>query len=182
MNQQEAWQLWREADTIHSEAEVDQALERLAEELEQRVGQSMPLMVCVLNGGLIVAGRLLNRLRFPLQIDSIRASRYRNETSGGKLELHHLPQHPLTGRCVVLIDDIYDEGYTLNAIADWVRQQGAAKVVTLALVEKLHDRKAPGGTIDLVGLRSPDRFLFGCGMDYQGFWRNSGAIHAPKGL
>ena len=82
---------------------------------------------------------------------------------------------------MLLVDDILDEGTTLATISAYCLSEGAAQVLTAVLVDKDHDRKAlPGLTGDFVGLVAPDRFLFGCGMDYMGYWRNLPAIYALK--
>ena len=87
------------------------------------------------------------------------------------------------GRTVLIVDDTLDEGTTLSAIADYCLAQGAEQVLTAVLVDKLHDRKAsPGLKADYTGLEVEDRFLFGFGMDYKGYWRNAPGIYAVKGL
>ena len=82
-----------------------------------------------------------------------------------------------------MLDDILDEGVTLAAIADLCRQQGAREVVTAVLVDKKHNRKVtPGFRADFTEIETEDRFLFGYGLDYQGYWRNAPGIYAVKGL
>ena len=84
---------------------------------------------------------------------------------------------------VVIVDDILDEGGTLAAILEYCREAGARSVSSCVLVDKKHDRKAyPGFKADFCGLDVEDRFLFGFGMDYKGYWRNAPGIYAPKGL
>ena len=79
----------------------------------------------------------------------------------------------LADRHVVIVDDIYDEGTTLAALIDACTQRGARTVKTCVLVDKLHDRKQDSNYhADYVALQTPDRFLVGFGMDYQGFGRN----------
>ena len=93
------------------------------------------------------------------------------------------PQLDLNNRTVLLLDDILDEGFTLAAITEYCRQHGAAKVLTAVLVEKLHLRKVvPGMRADFSGVETGDRFLFGYGLDYKGYWRNAPGIYAVKGL
>ena len=71
----------------------------------------------------------------------------------------------------------------LCAIADYCLAHGASEVLTAVLVDKEHDRKArPGLKADFTGLYVEDRFLFGYGMDYKGYWRNAPGIYAVKGL
>jgi len=81
-----------------------------------------------------------------------------------------------------VIDDILDEGHTLVAIVDHLKAEGAREVLTAVLINKVHDRKArPGQRADFSGLDVEDRYLFGCGMDYKGYWRNLPGIYALKG-
>ncbi|XZG71247.1 hypoxanthine-guanine phosphoribosyltransferase [Chitinibacteraceae bacterium HSL-7] len=170
------------ADCLHSEAEVTAALQNMADAMTAKLASKNPIVYTVLNGGLIVAGHLLPRLRFPLEMSYLHATRYRNETSGGALDWKVKPREDLKGRSIVIVDDILDEGHTLAAIVDYCKQQGAAEVHVAVLIDKQHDRKAPGVKADFVGMAVEDRFLFGCGMDYQGYWRNTLAIYAVKGL
>ncbi|WP_035051529.1 hypoxanthine-guanine phosphoribosyltransferase [Andreprevotia chitinilytica] len=170
------------ADCLHSEAEVLAALDRMAAAMTERLAHSNPIVYTIMNGGLIVAGHLLPKLRFPLECSYLHATRYRHETSGGALNWKVAPTEELKGRTVAIVDDILDEGHTLAAVIEYCKKQGAREVLVAVLVDKQHDRKAPGVRADFVGLEVEDRFLFGCGMDYQGYWRNTLAIYAVKGL
>ena len=71
---------------------------------------------------------------------------------------------------------------TLEAVVEACKAQGAAEVLTAVLVDKQHDRKAPGMKVDFIGLEVEDRYVFGFGMDYRGYWRNAPGIYAVKGL
>lgn len=172
-----------DADCLHTEGEVRAALARMSVEITERLKDSNPIVYTVLNGGLITAGHLLPLLNFPLEMSYMHASRYRMETNGGLLDWKVKPREDLRGRTVLVIDDILDEGHTLAAIIDYCKEAGVKEVLVAVLVNKLHDRKAcPDFKADFVGLHVIDRFLFGCGMDYQGYWRNTLAIYAVKGL
>lgn len=172
-----------EADCLHTEGEVRAALARMATEITARLQDSNPIVYTVLNGGLITAGQLLPLLNFPLEMSYLHASRYRLETNGGVLDWKVRPQEDLKDRTILIIDDILDEGHTLAAIVDYFQAAQAREVLVAALVNKLHDRKARADFVaDFVGLNVVDRFLFGCGMDYQGYWRNTLAIYAVKDL
>ena len=183
MNIEEINNVLSEADLLVSAADVEAAIGRMAEEITVQLKESDPIMICVMNGGLIFSGQLLTRLLFPLEVDYAHATRYGHETSGATLNWIVKPQLELKGRTVVLLDDILDEGVTLAAIAGYCRQQGAATVYMAALVEKLHLRKVtPGMRADFTGIEVGDRFLFGYGLDYKGYWRNAPGIYAVKGL
>jgi hypoxanthine phosphoribosyltransferase len=155
----------------------------MAAAITEALSESNPVLFCVMNGGLVPMGHLLPQLCFPLQAEYLHATRYRQETTGGILEWKLRPDANLQDRTVLIVDDILDEGATLNAIADYCRAQGAKTVQTAVLVDKQHDRKArPGLKADYTGFEVEDRFLFGFGMDYKGYWRNAPGIYAVKGL
>ncbi len=176
-------QVLAEADLLFTPDEVESALDRMAAAITERLAGSDPVVLCVMHGGLIVTGRLLPKLSFPLESGYLHATRYGHEFCGSHLDWRVRPTEDLRGRCVLLVDDILDEGTTLAAIIDYCREEGAKEVLSAVLIDKEHDRKArPGLSADFVGLVSPDRFLFGCGMDYRGYWRNAPGIYAVKGL
>ena len=171
-----------EADLLYSVDEVEAALDRMAEAIAARLADSDPLVLCVLTGAIIPAGKLVARLDFPLQLDYIHATRYRSGTRGGELDWIARPRQSLKGRTVLVVDDILDEGLTLAAILDHCRAEGAAAVYSAALVEKRHDRKPEGLKADFIGLEVEDRYVFGYGMDYHEYLRNAPGIYAVKGL
>jgi len=139
------------------------------------------LLLCVMTGGLVTASELFIRLDFPLQLDYLHATRYQGGTRGSELQWITRPSQDLEGRTVLVVDDILDEGLTLAAILDYCREQGAAAVYSMVLVEKQHDRKASDLKADFVGLPVEDRYVFGYGMDYHGYLRNVRGIYAVEG-
>ena len=158
---------------------VEQALDRMAAEIERDLGDRDPLVLAVMIGGLMPTAWLLQRLAFPLQLDYVHASRYRGGTRGGQeIDWIARPRTPLAGRAVLVVDDILDEGHTLAAIVADCRAHGAAAVRSAVLVEKLHERRAPGLQADYTGLQLGDRYLFGCGMDYHERHRQYPAVYA----
>lgn len=180
---QEMKQVMQEADLLYSAEEIAQALDVIAKEMTARLADKHPLVLCIMNGGLIMGGQLLTRLNFPLEQDYLHASRYRGNTQGGKtLTWLHRPETPLQGRHVVLVDDLLDEGYTLKEVAQWCREQGAAEVYVAVLADKQHDRRVEGIKADFSALPLVDRYVFGFGMDYKDGWRNANGIYAVKGM
>ena len=170
-----------ESDLLISESEACAAIERIALEITADLSGADPVMMCCMNGGLIFSGQLLTKLVFPLEVDFVHATRYGQETVGAELDWKVKPQCNLQGRTVVLLDDILDEGVTLAAIAAYCRLQGAESVLMAVLIEKLHLRKVtPGMKADYTGIEVGDRFLFGYGLDYKGYWRNAPGIYAVK--
>ena len=179
----EAMTVLADADQLVTELEVIQIIKRMAQEITGEMEQASPVLLCVMNGGLIFTGQLLTQLHFPLEVDYVHATRYGHEINGTNLHWVVKPQLELKGRTVLLLDDILDEGVTLAAIAEYCRQQGATAVYMAVLVEKLHQRKVTVGMkADFTGIEVGDRFLFGYGLDYKGYWRNAPGIYAVKGL
>ena len=165
------------ADCLYTAQQIDEAYDRLAAAISAKLEGSDPLVLCVMTGALIPAGQLLTRIQFPLQIDYIHATRYRGDTRGGALNWIVEPTSPLKDRVVLIIDDILDEGVTLDGILAYCRAQGAREVYCAVLVNKIHGRKALQ-SVDFIGVEVEDRYVFGCGMDYKGYLRNIPGIYA----
>lgn len=174
----EVKQVQSRARCLHSEQQVEAALDSMAQQIAAKLHASNPILLCIMNGGLIMTGKLATRLDFPLQIDYLHATRYREKTSGQDLQWKTFPSQSLQGRVVLLLDDILDEGTTLEKIIDYCQQQGAQDVFTAVLLEKQHDRKSSAVKADFIGLQAEDYYLYGYGMDYKGYLRNAPGIFA----
>jgi hypoxanthine phosphoribosyltransferase len=133
--------------------------------------------MCIMNGGLVMTSRLLERFEFALQLDYLQVSRYRDGTRGGTLTWRVEPALPLAGRTVLVVDDIFDQGWTMHEVVAKIYSLGAAEVISVVLVDKQIAQERPLA-VDFAALTAPDRYLFGCGMDYRGHWRNLPAIYA----
>ena len=177
----EAKKVWMEADCLFDQEEVEAAIKTMAVEISLKLNGRNPLIITVMNGAVVVAGKLLTYLDFPLEHDYIHVTRYRGETSGAKLHWLVKPQSSLAGRDILILDDILDEGPTLKAIIQYCHEMGAEHVYSAVLVLKQHDRNV-GVAADFVGLEAPDRYLFGYGMDYKEYLRNAAGIYAVKGM
>jgi hypoxanthine phosphoribosyltransferase len=176
---QAAWRFLESSDPVASAQEVQAAIRRLAGEIESALGERYPLVLAVMGGAVVFAGQILPLLRFPLDFDYFHASRYGAATSGSAIQWRVRPPDLVKGRAVLVLDDILDHGETMAAIRGGLLQLGAASVHSAVLVEKKLDIKKPTSA-DFVGLRIPDRFVFGCGMDAKGYWRNLPEIRAMK--
>lgn len=172
-------QILAESEIIYSAEEVTGAINDLASSVNKLLADSLPLVMCVMGGAVVFSGQLLPKLNFPLEFDYVQASRYHNQTSGQQLVWKVEPTKNVFGRTVLLLDDILDEGHTLAAIKEKCLAQGAKEVIIAVLVEKELNKTKPI-TADFVGLTVPDRYVFGCGMDVYGWWRNLPAIYALK--
>lgn len=168
------------ADCLHNAKAVAKAYDRMAVDITRVLSGKNPLVICLMNGGLISAGQLLPRLDFILQVDFVHATRYREQTAGGsKLNWLVKPHQLLRDRHILLIDDILDEGMTLYEVVQYCKKENAKSVHTAVLADKKHDRRQPVGfKAEFTGLEIEDRYVFGCGMDYRGYLRNANGIYA----
>lgn len=178
---EESKQVMAEADLLVSNEQVEAAFDKMATAINAELAELNPLVICVVNGAIVPTGVLLPKLNFPLQVDYIHATRYGQNTQGGELDWIVKPQRSLKNRVVLLVDDIFDEGLTLDAIVNDCQKAGAKAVYTSVLVNKIKPRKVEL-TIDFIGVDVEDRFLFGYGMDYKGYLRNAPGIYAVKGM
>lgn len=170
------------AELLVRAEEVTAAIDRLSVRLSLDFAERNPHLLTVMHGALPFAGALLPRLAFPLTIGYVHVGRYRDATRGSALVWHAEPDYRLDGRTVLLIDDVLDRGETLAELVRWAAAAGAGVVRTVVLVDKRVDAKRPLDA-DYVAVECPDRYLFGCGMDYRGYWRNLPAIYAlPKDM
>jgi hypoxanthine phosphoribosyltransferase len=175
-----AWNFLEDSDPVASAQEVEAAIARLAQEISEKLREAYPVVLTVMGGAVVFAGQLLPRLRFPLDFDYVHVTRYGAATEGARIEWRVAPPAGVQGRAVLALDDILDGGHTLAAVREKVLALGAASFQCAVLVEKRLARAKPIRA-DFVGLRIPDRFVFGCGMDAQGLWRNLPEIRAMKG-
>ena len=176
---QQTQQILDTAELIYSEQVVTQTVHRLAEAITQTLSQQQPLVLCVMGGAVVFTGNLLPQLAFPLDFDYIHVTRYGDETSGGELRWIAAPHEAMAGRTVLVLDDILDEGITLAAIRTRMLDSGAAACYTAVFADKDIGKPKPIKA-DFVGLRLPNRYVFGFGMDVHGAWRNLPAIYAIK--
>jgi len=151
----------------------------MARDISTALADSFPLVLCVMRGAVMFAGQLLPQLRFPLEFDYIEITRYGAATRGGEISWKVTPGTEVAGRVVLVLDDILDEGRTLAAAREKLLAAGVARLYSAVLVEKDTGRAKPA-TADFVGMRLPNRYLFGYGMDVSGAWRNLPEIYALK--
>jgi len=179
MDRSERWPgRWpNRAERLVDAVAVARALDQQAERLEDRLRHHDRVTLMVLmNGGLYPAVELARRLERPLLMDHVHATRYRGRTSGGSLHWGRWPN--AVAGTILLVDDIFDEGHTLEAVRAKLLENGADSVLTAVLTVKQHQRGLARDWVDDAALAVPDRYVFGCGMDWHGYWRQLDEIWA----
>jgi len=170
-------QVQKNAQLLHTETEVEAAIDAMAEKINATLGKLNPVVLCVMNGGIVTTGKLITKLNFPLTLDAINASRYGDQISGSEINWLQKPASSLKDRTILIIDDILDQGLTLQAIYQYCQEQGASHIYSAVLVDKQLTKSKPVQA-DFIGLSVADHYLYGYGMDYKGYLRNAPGIYA----
>src|SRR3989339_443698 len=176
---QHARDILQQAELLYSAEQVQASLHKVAREINDVLQERHPLVLSVMGGAVVFTGQLLPLLDFPLDFDYVHVSRYGDARHGGKMCWKVEPHENVRGRVVLVLDDILDEGYTLEALRRRVMELGASKFYSALFADKRHGRAKPIYA-DSVGMELPDPFVFGYGLDIEGAWRNLPAIYAVK--
>ena len=166
------------AECLFTDEQVQRALDVMAAQITARISNDNPIVLCVMTGGIIVTSELLKRFSFPLEVDYLHATRYGDDTVGDTLRWLVEPRKSLEGRTVLIVDDILDVGKTLHEIVNYCTELDANNVYSAVLADKLHDRKDGLLKADFTALEVPDRYVYGYGMDYKQYLRNTAGIYA----
>ena len=179
LSMQEINDVLAKSTQLYTAEEVESALDVMAQKIDEQLSETNLVCISVMIGGLIPTGALLKRLHFPMEVDYVHATRYRGDTTGKDLKWIMKPTRNLQDRVVLIIDDILDGGITLSRIVEYVQSQGAKKVYTAVLIQKICQRE-PGSIqeADFHALKVEDRFIYGYGMDYKEYLRNAPGIYA----
>jgi len=130
-----------------------------------------PVMIGVLNGCYIFLSDLTRNMEIIHEIDFIKISSYRNGSTSGEIRLIHDINMDISGRDIVIVDDIIDTGKTLDYLKKHFEKYGANSIKTCAIVcRKIN--KGPKPVIEYKGFEIDEGFLIGYGMDYGGWGRN----------
>lgn len=171
-------ELLANSSLLASSQEVQEALSRMAAAINAHYGGRPIVLLVVMTGAMMPAAWLATRLKMPLVLDFVHATRYDGATEGGEISFRVAPRFDLAGEDVLVVEDIFDVGLTLQAITRYCRERGARSVRSAVLVRKIHERATTGEVPDFIGLDVEDRYIFGCGMDVYEHWRHLEEIRA----
>lgn len=154
---------------------IQSRIRELAEKINQEYADKQPLLVVILNGAFLFAADLAKHLTIPCEITFLRVSSYKGTESTGQLKEILGLSESITGRDLILIEDIVDTGKTLSDICDQLRAKNPASLAIATLLFKPEALQKP---LDLqyVGFEIENRFVLGYGLDYDGLGRNTANI------
>ena len=157
---------------------VQAAVDRMADQVNEYYGDTTLILLIVMTGAVMPAAWLSSRLKMPLEMDFIHATRYSGATEGGEIEFRVPPRLNLQGQDVLIVDDIYDIGLTLEMIENYCTSRQVNSVNSAVLVRKIHDRPTTERLPKFIGMDVEDKYIFGCGMDAYEHWRHLDEIRA----
>jgi len=178
LEQQDPRDILEQSTLVATREEVEAAVSRLADEVSAFYGDREIILLAVMTGAIIPAAWLAEKLGMPLRMDFIHATRYAGQTQGGELDFRVPPRLNLQGSDILIVDDIYDVGLTLELIERYCVARGANSVNSAVLVRKQHGRETAGELPRFIGMDVPDKYVFGCGMDAYEHWRHLDEIRA----
>lgn len=178
MTEPDPREVFRQSSLLATRQEVAAAIEGMAEQVNGYYGDREITLLIVMTGAVMPAAWLAAKLKMPLQMDFVHATRYAGQTEGGEIEFRVPPRLNLEGHDVLIVDDIYDIGLTLEMIEKYCESRGARTVNSAVLVRKIHDRKTTSRKPEFIGMEVEDKYIFGCGMDAYEHWRHLDEIRA----
>ncbi len=152
-----------------SAAAIHEGVKNIAQKINAELNNEFPLFLVVLNGSFMFAADLLREVTIPCEISFIKLSSYSGTSSSGTVsELIGLNED-LSGRTVVIVEDIVDSGNTLEKLMDSLSKTKKIKVAAALFKPEAYKKKH---SVDYVGLTIKNEFVIGYGLDYNGQGRN----------
>ena len=160
------------AEILIGTEELQAKVAELGRQISEDYRGQDPLLICLLRGAVIFLSDLIRATDIPLEMDFMAISSYGNSTeSSGVVRLVMDLKSSITGRNVLIVEDIVDTGRTLAYILDNLRTRRPADVKVCALLSK-PSRREVQVELDYLGFEIPDKFVVGYGLDYAENYRN----------
>lgn len=169
----------KEFELFLTQEVIENAIDKVAERLNNDMAGKDPLFVCVLNGSFIYAAELMKRVTIPCEVSFVKVSSYKGVTSTGKLKEIYGLEEDIKDRTVVIIEDIVDTGHTMALMLEQLSCDDPKEIFVSTLLLKPDALKQPV-QLDYVALEIPNDFIVGYGLDYDGYGRNLSNIYKIK--
>lgn len=156
--------------SIH-ECDILKEVERLAVQISSDLKDKNPLFISVLNGAFMFTADLMKRVNIPAELSFVKLSSYQGSSSTGVVKQMIGLNQDITGRTVVIVEDIVDTGITMKRMLEILEEKGAADIHIAALLVK-PDKLQVDLNIEYVAMNIPNDFIVGYGLDYDGYGRN----------
>lgn len=155
-----------------SEEEVNKKIREIGEQISKEYEGKELHMICVLKGGVFFMCELAKRISVPVTMDFMSVSSYGSATkSSGVIKIVKDLDEAITGKDVLVVEDIVDSGNTLSYLMEMLQQRGPKSLKLCTLLDK-PDRRVREVKVDYTGFQIPDEFVVGYGLDYSQKYRN----------
>ncbi len=158
------------------EAEILKQVKRVAAEINRDLAGEKPLFLAVLNGSFIFAADLLREVELPSEISFVKLASYEGVSSTGSIKEVIGLNTDITGRHVIIVEDIVDSGLTMKHMVETLKAQNPASLEICTLLLKPGNLKV-ALDIKYRCIEIPNDFIVGYGLDYDGFGRNTRDIY-----
>jgi hypoxanthine phosphoribosyltransferase len=158
-------------DVLIPSDRIAKRVDELAAEIARAYHGKTVTVVGIMTGSLLFLADLVRRMDLPIQIGLLKATSYKGTESTGVVAIDDTGLPPLTGRHVLLLDDILDTGRTISIVVEHLKQRGAVSVKTCVLLRKIGRQVVPFEP-DYTGFEIPDKFVIGYGLDFDDEYRH----------
>ncbi len=159
--------------------QIRNRVSELAREINRDMEGKNPLFLVMLNGAFMFAADLLKKITIPCEISFIKYASYCGTQSSGKINKLIGLKESLSGRCIVILEDIVDSGLTMSQLVEELKTDKPAELHVATCAFKPEALKTEV-KLDYIGFSLPDVYLVGYGLDYEGYGRNLEAIYKLK--
>ena len=161
------------AEVLLSEEQIKNRIREMAEVLNREYADKNPVVVGVLKGVVVFYADMIRELNFPCQLDFMWISSYSGTNSTGNMQVKKDVSTDVTGRHVLILEDIFDTGRSLEFTYNHLMSKNAASVKICTLLDK-PERRDPAVTLtaDYTGFVIPNKFVVGYGLDFNEYYRN----------
>ena len=160
-------------EILLSEEQIKARIRELCEELNREYADKDPVVVGVLKGVVVFYADMIREFKFPCQLDFMWISSYSSTTSTGKMQVKKDLSADITGRHVLILEDIFDTGHSLDFTYKHLLSKNPASLKICTLLDK-PSRRDPAVTLeaDYTGFVIPNKFVVGYGLDFNEHYRN----------
>lgn len=156
--------------TLLDENQLNEGVEKLAQSINDHYGDAPLTIICILTGSIVLGADLIRKLRMPLRVGVLQTSSYEG-TQRGELTINSEMMLDIKGRDVLLVDDIFDTGHTLEKVTAKVNEHGPSSLQSAVLLLKTGQQLVDYRP-EFVAFDIPDEFVVGYGLDYNDEYRN----------
>lgn len=155
----------KQLKVVLSKEQIQERIAELGKQISADYKGKNPILICMLKGAVVFFADIIRNLNIPLSMEFVRLSSYKNGTTSGEMEVVNDLNVDITGRDVIIVEDVVDSGNTLSFFVDLLKSKNPNSVKICAFLDK-PERRTVNVNVDYVGFRVECGFVIGYGLDY----------------